>query len=170
MTRESEPSTGVASMMSRPLPWGMPSTMSISTTSASSRSAIRCASVAPTLPPPTTVTLRFILLTPHPIPPHVGGGECCDSVRRRSLLPGGWLLSPSSPPELAPQRVLAVGQFAAGACSPPVGGRTLPQRSILQLEVLDDRAREFRGLQDLGAFHLALEVVGHALLCDRAPD
>src|SRR5258706_8243177 len=47
-------------MMSRPLPCGMPSTMSISTISASSRSASRCASVAPTLPPPTTVTFLFM--------------------------------------------------------------------------------------------------------------
>src|SRR5262252_4247845 len=35
--------------------------MSTSTTSASSLSAIRCAAVAPTLPAPTTVTLRLAM-------------------------------------------------------------------------------------------------------------
>src|SRR5262245_10769849 len=47
-------------MMSRPLPWGMPSMMSMRTTSPSSRSARRWASVAPTLPAPTTVTFLFM--------------------------------------------------------------------------------------------------------------
>src|SRR5687768_5428280 len=60
MTRASDPSTGVASMMSRPLPCGMPSRMSMRTTSLISRSARRCARVAPTFPPPTTVTFRFM--------------------------------------------------------------------------------------------------------------
>src|SRR5262249_12459226 len=87
--------------MSRPLPWGRPSMMSISTVSASSRSAIRCASVAPTFPAPTTVTFRFI--------------------------------SPL-------------------------------------LQVLDDGRGELRGLEDLGPFHLPLEVVGHALLADALLD
>src|SRR5262245_60395197 len=48
-------------MMSRPLPWGMPSMMSMRTTSPSSRSASRCASVAPTFPAPTTVIFLFIV-------------------------------------------------------------------------------------------------------------
>ena len=47
-------------MMSSPLPCGMPSMMSTRTTSASSRSAILCASVAPTFPAPTTVTFLFM--------------------------------------------------------------------------------------------------------------
>ena len=52
---------GMASSRSRPLPWGTPSMMSISTTSASSAAAIQCAAVAPTLPEPTTVTfLRMV--------------------------------------------------------------------------------------------------------------
>src|SRR5437868_173354 len=42
--------------MSRALPCGTPSTTSISTTSASSLSAMRSAQLAPTLPAPTTVT------------------------------------------------------------------------------------------------------------------
>src|SRR2546422_5059163 len=63
MTRASDPSTGVASMMSRPLPCGMPSMMSMRATSPSSRSARRCASVAPTFPAPTTVTFLFMFLS-----------------------------------------------------------------------------------------------------------
>src|SRR5688500_5275206 len=47
-------------MRSRVLPWGTPSTMSTTTTSASSFAAIPCATVAPTFPPPTTVTFVFI--------------------------------------------------------------------------------------------------------------
>src|SRR4051812_25462374 len=47
-------------MMSSPLPWGIPSTMSMSTTSLTSRSAKRWARDAPTLPPPTIVTFRFM--------------------------------------------------------------------------------------------------------------
>ena len=42
----------------------MPSMMSTSTTSASSRSAMRWASVAPTLPAPTTVTFLFMEAPP----------------------------------------------------------------------------------------------------------
>src|SRR5262245_39384469 len=57
MIRASWPTTGAASARSRPLPWGRPSTMSTSTTSASPASAMRWAAVAPTLPAPTTVTL-----------------------------------------------------------------------------------------------------------------
>src|SRR5512135_734163 len=55
--RASCPTTGAASARSRPLPWGMPSTMSTRTTSARPASAMRCAVVAPTLPAPITVTL-----------------------------------------------------------------------------------------------------------------
>src|SRR5436305_3455305 len=47
---------GMASSRSSPLPWGTPSMMSMSTTSASSLPAIQWAAVAPTLPAPTTVT------------------------------------------------------------------------------------------------------------------
>src|SRR5580765_6514998 len=47
-------------MRSSVLPCGTPSTMSTRTTSASSFSAIPCATVAPTFPPPTTVTFVFI--------------------------------------------------------------------------------------------------------------
>src|SRR5207247_732712 len=49
-------------MMSRPLPWGMPSMMSMSARSPSSRSASRWARVAPTFPAPTTVTFLFMAL------------------------------------------------------------------------------------------------------------
>src|SRR5258708_3809948 len=67
-------------MMSRPFPWGIPSMMSMRTTSASSPSARRWARVAPTFPPPTTVTFLFIsgtpsaaILPPRPAPsPQVG--------------------------------------------------------------------------------------------------
>ena len=55
-------STGAVSFMSSDFPCGTPSTMSTSTTSASSLSAIPCATVAPTLPAPTTVTFVFIRL------------------------------------------------------------------------------------------------------------
>ena len=56
VTRASEPVIGVDSTMSSALPAGGPSRMSVSTTSASSRSTMRCAVVEPTNPPPTTVT------------------------------------------------------------------------------------------------------------------
>src|ERR1051326_1377543 len=55
-TRASVPLIGADSYMSRPFPCGSPSTMSTSTTSlASSLSTMRCATVAPTFPAPTTV-------------------------------------------------------------------------------------------------------------------
>ncbi len=46
--------------MSSALPAGGPSKMSVSTTSASSMSTMRCAVVDPTNPPPTTVTFLRI--------------------------------------------------------------------------------------------------------------
>src|SRR5271155_4833653 len=61
VTRASEPVIGVDSTMSKALPAGGPSKISVSTTSASSRSTIRCAVVDPTNPPPTTVTFFRIL-------------------------------------------------------------------------------------------------------------
>src|SRR6266849_6209329 len=57
---------GPDSIMSSALPAGGPSKMSVNTTSASSRSTMRCAVVDPTNPPPTTVT--FFLLMPLLIP------------------------------------------------------------------------------------------------------
>src|SRR5271169_5534197 len=56
ITRASDFEMGVDSIMSSALPAGGPSRISVSTTSASSRSTIRCAVVDPTNPPPTTVT------------------------------------------------------------------------------------------------------------------
>src|SRR3974390_409713 len=53
--------TGPDSIMSSALPAGGPSRISVNTTSASSRSTIRCAVVEPTNPPPTTVTF-FLLI------------------------------------------------------------------------------------------------------------
>src|SRR5256885_2338779 len=56
---------GAVSIMSSAFPAGGPSKMSVNTTSASSMSAIRCAVVEPTNPPPTTVTFfRLILFCP----------------------------------------------------------------------------------------------------------
>src|SRR5205085_11109647 len=52
----SKRSTGDDSLMSSASPCGRPSTMSISTTSASPRWTIRIAAVCPTNPLPTTVT------------------------------------------------------------------------------------------------------------------
>src|SRR5579864_3232670 len=52
---------GMASSRSNPLPWGIPSNTSISTTSASSLAAIQWAVVAPTFPAPTIVTFLRIL-------------------------------------------------------------------------------------------------------------
>src|ERR1700760_3440988 len=50
--------------MSSAFPAGGPSRMSVNTTSASSRSTMRCAVVDPTNPPPTTVTFfRLILIS-----------------------------------------------------------------------------------------------------------
>src|SRR4051794_6355652 len=48
--------------MSSALPWGSPSLMSTSTTSAWSRAASTCAHVAPTFPAPTTVIFRRPLI------------------------------------------------------------------------------------------------------------
>src|SRR5579864_208292 len=56
VTRESDPVMGVDSTMSSAFPAGGPSRISVSTTSANSRSTMRCAVVDPTNPPPTTVT------------------------------------------------------------------------------------------------------------------
>src|SRR4029077_14031684 len=61
VARESVRVIGPDSIMSSALPAGGPSRISVSTTSASSRSTIRCAVVDPTKPPPTTVTL-FLLI------------------------------------------------------------------------------------------------------------
>src|SRR6202789_4682792 len=58
-------SIGMASSRSRPLPWGTPSTTSISPRSASSLSAIQCAAVAPTFPAPTMLTFFRIFLLTH---------------------------------------------------------------------------------------------------------
>src|ERR1700761_5543040 len=58
-------SIGMASSRSSPLPWGTPSTTSISTTSASSLAAIQCAAVAPTFPAPTMLTFFRICLLTH---------------------------------------------------------------------------------------------------------
>src|SRR5919198_3045571 len=52
----SNPSTGADSLMSRAMPWGRPSMMSIRTTSAKPLWTTRMAVVAPTNPLPTTVT------------------------------------------------------------------------------------------------------------------
>jgi hypothetical protein len=61
ISRESEPSMGLAWNMSRATPAAFWSAMSMTTTSASSLTAMARATVAPTLPaPPTTVTLRFM--------------------------------------------------------------------------------------------------------------
>src|SRR5712691_12329054 len=54
--RGSKPSTGEDSLMSRAMPWGSPSTMSMRTTSARPFCTTRMAVVAPTNPLPTTVT------------------------------------------------------------------------------------------------------------------
>src|SRR5437867_7718411 len=53
---------GADSSMSRALPAGGPSRMSVSTTSASSMSTIRCAVVEPTNPLPTTVTFFLLMV------------------------------------------------------------------------------------------------------------
>src|SRR5260221_4082566 len=64
VTCASDPVIGVDSSISRPLPAGGPSKISVNTTSASSISTIRCAVVDPTNPPPTTVTFfRLIVLS-----------------------------------------------------------------------------------------------------------
>src|SRR3989304_1540916 len=60
--RRSTSSTGAAWHRSRALPWGMPSTMSTRTTSASSLAGIQWAQVAPTLPAPTMVTLLLRIM------------------------------------------------------------------------------------------------------------
>src|ERR1700738_376229 len=62
VTRASDPVIGVDSSISSPLPAGGPSRISVSTTSASSISTMRCAVVDPTNPPPTTVTFFRISL------------------------------------------------------------------------------------------------------------
>src|SRR5258706_8348578 len=76
-------------MMSRPLPWGMPSTMSINTTSASSRSAMRWARVAPTLPAPTAVTFRFIRRPPKDSTRIPRAKEACIMAYSHAKVPAG---------------------------------------------------------------------------------
>jgi hypothetical protein len=61
VARESVLVMGPDSIMSNAFPAGGPSKMSVNTTSASSKSTMRCAVVEPTKPPPTTVTL-FLLM------------------------------------------------------------------------------------------------------------
>ena len=62
--RASLPVIGVDSSMSSALPAGMPSKMSVTTTSAKPLSTMRCAVVEPTNPPPTTVTFFRIRNSP----------------------------------------------------------------------------------------------------------
>src|SRR6202011_4485938 len=62
VARESVGVMGPDSIMSSALPAGGPSKISVSTTSASSISTMRCAVVDPTNPPPTTVTFFRISL------------------------------------------------------------------------------------------------------------
>ena len=59
---QSYPCTGPACIRSKAFPWGMPSTISTSTTSAIFFSANLCAAVDPTLPAPTTVTFFLIVI------------------------------------------------------------------------------------------------------------
>src|ERR1700760_1378274 len=67
--------------MSSALPAGGPSRISVNTTSASSRSTMRCAVVEPTNPPPTTVTFfRLILFSVYLY-------ELCVSALSFSFLP-----------------------------------------------------------------------------------
>src|SRR3954471_14490930 len=72
-------SMGMASSRSSALPCGTPSTMSISTTSASSLLAIQWAAVAPTFPEPTIET--FLRMNS----PQVKLQECVWPLSRRKL-------------------------------------------------------------------------------------
>src|SRR5688572_14205377 len=59
---------GIASSRSSALPWGIPSTTSTRTRSASSRSASQCAVVAPVMPAPM---IEILFMTPPGIDVHV---------------------------------------------------------------------------------------------------
>src|ERR1700730_12101048 len=74
----------VASTKSSALPAGGPSRMSVKTTSASSRSTIRCAVVDPTKPPPTTVTF-FLLIAISPLQAHYSWTVNLYKLLRRGL-------------------------------------------------------------------------------------
>src|SRR5437870_2281861 len=109
--------------MSSAMPAAFWSAMSMTTTSASSFSAIPRATVAPTFPaPPTTVTFRFIPLS----------------------------FVEASPPRRTRRTQRVELAVVAGF-----------------LDVFDDRVRELRRLQLLGALHLSRKIVGDLLLRDR---
>ena len=91
-------------MMSRPLPCGMPSTMSMRTTSASSLSASRWARVAPTFPAPTTVTFLFMISSDSTLRP---GPRSCGPPARpapRSRWRGSRSATRSRPAPRRPRR------------------------------------------------------------------
>src|SRR5580765_4597793 len=73
----------MASSRSSALPWGIPSTTSIRTTSASSLAAIQCAAVAPTLPAPTILTFLRMKISPWGSVPKIGSAlHIPDDARR----------------------------------------------------------------------------------------
>src|SRR5262249_155841 len=73
---------GAVSIMSSAFPAGGPSKISVNTTSASSMSAILCAVVDPTNPPPTTVTFFRAISSLFPFL-----CELCPSVAKSLFLP-----------------------------------------------------------------------------------
>src|SRR2546428_11438173 len=87
---------GPAWRRSRALPWGTPSMTSTSTTSPNSFSTAYCATVAPTLPAPTTVILgrRLTTLSGSAFPTCIPALLCLSAPLRR----GG----PPSPPPRGP--------------------------------------------------------------------
>src|SRR6266581_5641924 len=129
---------GMASSRSSPLPWGTPSMMSMSTTSASSLEAIQWAAVAPTFPEPTMVTFLRMRMSPFENRITTKGTKVHEGIP----------ICPGSP--------LCPSWFK----------RLLHQHACAQ--VFDHVAGEFAGLYLGGAGHQALEIVGHFLLLDRA--
>src|SRR5436190_15792320 len=124
--------------MSSAMPAALSLAISITTTSASSRSAIQRATADPTFPaPPTTVTLRFMSNTP--IERNTGFGLWALGLHARKVS-----LSQIQARSLKPE-----------ACSP-------------KLHVLDHRVPELGRLEFLRARHEAREVVGDLLGGNRA--
>src|SRR5204862_3184373 len=137
--------------MSSALPCARSERMSSSTTSARSCSTRRCATVAPTLPDPTMVTL-CLMAAASPLLDRDASRSC---LRIRGTSGFGPRRRGFSHLRVTAARHRADRQAPAGES----------QRIVTTaLQVLDDRAGELGGLEQLGAFHLALEVVGDALL------
>src|ERR1700737_297511 len=167
VTRASDPVIGVDSSISSPLPAGGPSRISVSTTSASSMSTMRCAVVDPTNPPPTTVT--FFRISPFSYSTQIG----CIALLKISFEPSFREAKRRGIPLLSSLCTLCPLErfFATPQNTKSTQTRRGPLlRHHLRRHILDDGARKIRRGQLRRAFHHPLEIVRHAFLRDGALD